>query len=86
MLLVNLGLSQQKQGEKNMWLGRVGGLGYFSLTGKERTRRGELGRNGIKAEKINRASSWRDVNSRLRILDIIMLNTADPHYSWILYL
>lgn len=35
-----------------MWLGRVGGLGYFSLTGKERTRRGELGRNGIKAEKI----------------------------------
>ena len=59
---------------------------YFSLMGGREQGEEHWGELELKLEKQNRVSSWRDVNSRLRILDFIMLNTVNPHYLWVLYL
>lgn len=71
----NAGLAMQGRGE---W--------YFSLTGGGQQGEEHWGELELKLEKQNRVSSWRDMNSRLRILDFIMLNTVNPHYLWVVYL
>lgn len=68
------------------WPCRVGGNGISAWQGGGEQGEEHWGELELKLEKQNRVSSWRDVNSRLRILDFIMLNTVNLHYLWVLYL
>lgn len=67
-----------------MWLCRVAGEGVFSLTWEWRARRGALGRTDIKVGKAKQSQLMERSDSR--ILDCIMLDVVDPHYSWMMCL
>lgn len=64
------------------WPCRVGGMVYQPDKGVESKERKHWGELELKLENKNRVSSWRDVNSRLRILDFIMLIIKNLHYLW----
>lgn len=80
MLLINLGLSQQKWGREECVAMQGRGEGWLQPDMEAESK----GRADIKDGK----AKWSQIMERsdFRISDCIMFDVVDPHYSWIMCL